>query len=192
MSPTAWSPRTVLFFASWQWNYDRSFDDYEIADATDVGCVIRYCHAPPRAPLRLDFFVVGVAVCDRYLRACCGSEHYYEASDATVRVAAGPNDGFADFCVQTSEGSAADLQAEVTIDCDAELAGSTINSLTFACYGNPSGSCSGDAFYYHGAIETNAHERSSNVLPAASSLNIHAQFIFVADRLLRHQFLFAL
>ena len=158
-------PHGPSFFASWQWNYDRSFDDYVIADATDVGCVIRYCHAPPRAPLRLDLFLVGVAVCDRYLRACCGSEHYYEASDATVRVAAGPDDGFADFCVQTSEGSAADLQAEVTINCDAELAGSVIDSLTFACYGNPSGSCSGDVFYYHGAIETNANERSSKCFP---------------------------
>ena len=25
----------------WQWNYDRSFDDYVIADATDSGCVIQ-------------------------------------------------------------------------------------------------------------------------------------------------------
>ena len=88
----------------------------------------------------------------RYLRPCCDSEYYYEADDATVRVTAGPNDGFADFCVQTSEGSADNLQAEVVIDCDSELSGSVIESLTFACYGNPSGSCSGDAFYYHGTF----------------------------------------
>ena len=84
------------------------------------------------------------------MRACCGSEHYYEAEDATVRVASGPDDGFAEFCVQTSESSADALQAEVTIDCESTLSGSVIESLTFACYGNPSGSCSGDPFYYHG------------------------------------------
>lgn len=26
----------------WQWNYDRSFDNYVIADATDSGCVIHF------------------------------------------------------------------------------------------------------------------------------------------------------
>ena len=30
----------VLLACTNQWNYDRSFDDYVIADATDSGCVI--------------------------------------------------------------------------------------------------------------------------------------------------------
>jgi len=30
----------VCLCLPWQWNYDRSFDDYVIADATDSGCVI--------------------------------------------------------------------------------------------------------------------------------------------------------
>jgi len=32
----------VLLACTNQWNYDRSFDDYVIADATDTGCVIQF------------------------------------------------------------------------------------------------------------------------------------------------------
>lgn len=94
-----------------------------------------------------------------YLRACCDSENYYEAEDATVRVTAGTDDGFTSFCVQTSDDSSSQ-QEEVSIDCGTDA---VIESFFFACYGNPSGSCSGDTFYYHGA-NCNLHVTSSHTL----------------------------
>ena len=81
-----------------------------------------------------------------YLRACCDSENYYEAEDATVTVTAGDDGGFSSFCVQTTDDDSSE-QEEISIDCGTD---SVIESLFFACYGNPSGSCSGDPFYYHG------------------------------------------
>ena len=97
-----------------------------------------------------DFQTIVISVCFSfkvgYLRACCDSENYYEAEDATVTVTAGDDDGFSSFCVQTTDDDSSE-QEEISIDCGTD---SVIESLFFACYGNPSGSCSGDPFSYNG------------------------------------------
>ena len=61
-----------------------------------------------------------------------------------------PSAGFSEFCSQTSGGGG---DTSITISCTGSA---VIESLLFACYGDPGGSCGGDSWYYNDCCAANS------------------------------------
>ena len=121
--------RKNVSYIPWLWDTDSDGDTYHQL-AYDV-----YYHKDddkqPDVTLRKDY---------GYMRPCCGSQHVYSSGDATVDTTRSWKSALTFGCAQLN----GDSGTEVTLDCGS---GYVIDHLTFACYGNPSGSCASASNY---------------------------------------------
>jgi len=121
-----------LFWDAHQWNYDNAFSDFSVNSRSDVG----------------------------YLRPCCGSVNAYlhETHDenqnlieiAAIQTVFNESAGFSEFCTSVSAAQV----SNIVLACDEES--SVIESLTFACFGNPRGSCGYENWEYEGCCAHNS------------------------------------
>jgi len=68
-----------------------------------------------------------------YLRPCCGTENAYVNGDASIQTTLDESSGLSEFCEDMSTSI-----ENVNLNCTEGV----IESLSFACYGTPLGSCS--------------------------------------------------